>query len=169
MYLRCGSLHGFHCTRAHFLVRGKYRLLAVWDLAASISQHCHIHVMLYGLCGYNDIPNINSGVKRTGNSGIDDLANPKPVDQDLGADRGIHLSHAAFHDNHIRAVEPAFTELHSRDGADSLLIQCLLQRIDFLIHCTDDSGFGSFLRVCFGKTGGREHKHQQDKNSYRKA
>ena len=67
--------------------------------------------MLYGLCGYNDIPNINGSVKRPGNPGIDDSVNPKPVDQDLGAGRGIHFSHAAFYNNHICAVEPAFAEV----------------------------------------------------------
>ena len=39
----------------------------------------------------------------------------------------------------------------------------------FLIHCTDDSGLGCFRHACFREAGGWKHKHQQNKNSSRKA
>ena len=151
MDVRSRFLNCLYRALSHFFIGGKYRLIAVRNLSTRKPQHGRIHIMLQGIRGYDDVTDINLGIKGTGNTRIDNSINAKHADQDLRAGRGVHFSYAALHNDNVLSIQLPFMERHARDGFDVFFCQRLFERGNFLIHRADDSCFYRMIGVCLRK------------------
>ena len=116
------------------------------DDAGFISEDGDIHVVVHGICGDDDVADVDIVVQRAGNAGVDEVRDAEAVDQDLCADRGVDLPDAALDDGDFRIAQPADVKLHScffNDFFVSHFFRC--QFLDLQIHGADNSDFHIFL------------------------
>ena len=95
--------------------------------------------MLYGIGRDDQVADADPGIQRPGNPGVDDMADLKAGNHDLGADGRIDLADPAFGDDNGSAVENAFAEIHI-GNTDRCFRGCLAaQQFDLFIHGADDA------------------------------
>ena len=95
--------------------------------------------MVDGILADDQVTDIQVGAQRAGDAGIDDMGHVVEIDEDLGADGGIDLTHTALH-HHRRAALQA-TLIIRRACVDSHgdLFHFFLQGSHFHIHGADNS------------------------------
>ena len=95
--------------------------------------------MLHGIGRNDDVAHFQVFIKTAGDTGVDQHIHLIQVHQKLGADGHIYFTDAALYDNSVDIPKNSLIKSHPRDCLLFPVFHLSDQRIDLLIHGTDDT------------------------------
>ena len=100
--------------------------------------------MLYCICRYNNISDIDLCIQRTGYTCIDQLIHLIKVYKDLCTDSSVHFTDSALYNNCFFSIKLTFIKFHGCLFLHLAFCHILDQLTDFFFHRSDNS-YHSFL------------------------
>ena len=157
-----GFLDSYYRFFTHCFIRRKSGKPCVGYLTFFESDRLNVVIMLNGVCGDDDIPNVDLIIQRSRDACIDDLGAVETIDQRMGANARVDLAHAALDDDDVLLSELSLAEIHLSDLGRLCDICGFLQCVDLNVHRADDADYLFFLsRFILRTSAAREHNQQK--------
>ena len=105
-----------------------------------------VEVVIHGVLADHQITDVQLLTQGAGNAGVDQMGHTVAVAENLGAEGGIYLAHAAAHHHNAQPFQGSLIKSASGAAGFRFVLHIFQKGFHLQIHGTDDSEF--YHSVC---------------------